>query len=238
MIRAAAKNHADVVVIVDVEDYPRLLEELQAHDGSTRLSFRREMAQKAYARTAAYDAAISNWLARETRRERAEVARVRRQARERAALWREPASERRVLCRAGVRAPASRRRARFRARNSPTTTSTTPTPPTSWSPNSIRRPRPPWRSSSTPIPAASRRARACWRPMRRALACDPVSAFGGVIAVNRAPRRGRGAQDRRDLHRGDHRAGGGRRGAGDRRGQEEPAPADRRRAARPARADA
>jgi phosphoribosylaminoimidazolecarboxamide formyltransferase/IMP cyclohydrolase len=65
MIRAAAKNHADVVVIVDVEDYPRLLEELKAHDGSTRLSFRREMAQKAYARTAAYDAAISNWLARE-----------------------------------------------------------------------------------------------------------------------------------------------------------------------------
>jgi phosphoribosylaminoimidazolecarboxamide formyltransferase/IMP cyclohydrolase len=66
MIRAAAKNHADVVVIVDVEDYPRLIEELEAHDGSTRLSFRREMAQKAYARTAAYDAAISNWLARET----------------------------------------------------------------------------------------------------------------------------------------------------------------------------
>ncbi len=33
MIRAAAKNHADVVVIVDVEDYPRLLEELKAHDG-------------------------------------------------------------------------------------------------------------------------------------------------------------------------------------------------------------
>ena len=45
------------------------------------LAFRRRMAQKAYARTAAYDAAISNWLARETRRDRAEVARLRRQAR-------------------------------------------------------------------------------------------------------------------------------------------------------------
>ena len=65
MIRAAAKNHRDVVVIVDTEDYAETLEELNAHRGSTRLSFRRAMAQKAYARTAAYDAAISNWLARE-----------------------------------------------------------------------------------------------------------------------------------------------------------------------------
>jgi phosphoribosylaminoimidazolecarboxamide formyltransferase / IMP cyclohydrolase len=66
MIRAAAKNHADVTVIVDVEDYPRLLDELAANNGATRLAFRRALAQKAYARTAAYDAAISNWLARET----------------------------------------------------------------------------------------------------------------------------------------------------------------------------
>jgi len=66
MIRAAAKNHRDVVTIVDVADYFALVAELNAHDGSTRLKFRRAMAQKAYARTAAYDAAISNWLARET----------------------------------------------------------------------------------------------------------------------------------------------------------------------------
>jgi phosphoribosylaminoimidazolecarboxamide formyltransferase / IMP cyclohydrolase len=66
MIRAAAKNHRDVVTIVDTADYSALLEELNAHDGSTQRSFRRAMAQKAYARTAAYDAAISNWLARET----------------------------------------------------------------------------------------------------------------------------------------------------------------------------
>src|SRR5476651_985353 len=65
MIRAAAKNHADVAVIVDVEDYPALLAEMRAHEGSTRPSFRRAMAAKAFARTAAYDAAISNWMARE-----------------------------------------------------------------------------------------------------------------------------------------------------------------------------
>ncbi|HEY1863241.1 MAG TPA: bifunctional phosphoribosylaminoimidazolecarboxamide formyltransferase/IMP cyclohydrolase [Roseiarcus sp.] len=65
MIRAAAKNHDDVVVIVDVDDYPALIEELQRGQGATSLSFRRKMAQKAFARTAVYDAAISNWLARE-----------------------------------------------------------------------------------------------------------------------------------------------------------------------------
>ena len=65
MIRAGAKNHDDVVVIVDVDDYPALIEELRLHAGSTSLAFRRRMAQKAYARTAVYDAAISNWLARE-----------------------------------------------------------------------------------------------------------------------------------------------------------------------------
>ena len=65
MIRAGAKNHDDVVVIVDVGDYPALIDELRLNAGATSLAFRRRMAQKAYARTAAYDAAISNWLARE-----------------------------------------------------------------------------------------------------------------------------------------------------------------------------
>jgi phosphoribosylaminoimidazolecarboxamide formyltransferase / IMP cyclohydrolase len=65
LIRAAAKNHDDVAVIVDVDDYSALVEELRRNGGATSLAFRRKMAQKAYARTAAYDAAISNWLARE-----------------------------------------------------------------------------------------------------------------------------------------------------------------------------
>src|ERR1051325_7969850 len=65
MIRAAAKNHNDVAVVVDAEDYARLLDELKAHDGATTLALRKSLAQKAYARTAAYDAAISNWFANE-----------------------------------------------------------------------------------------------------------------------------------------------------------------------------
>jgi phosphoribosylaminoimidazolecarboxamide formyltransferase / IMP cyclohydrolase len=63
MIRAAAKNHADVVVVTDIADLPRILAELDAHQGQTTGAFRRKLAQTAYARTAAYDAAISNWLA-------------------------------------------------------------------------------------------------------------------------------------------------------------------------------
>ncbi|MFO1101545.1 MAG: bifunctional phosphoribosylaminoimidazolecarboxamide formyltransferase/IMP cyclohydrolase [Methylocystis sp.] len=63
MIRAASKNHDDVAVVVDPDDYAALIEELEATKGATRLATRRRLAQKAFARTAAYDAAISNWLA-------------------------------------------------------------------------------------------------------------------------------------------------------------------------------
>ena len=63
MIRAAAKNHAHVATVVDVEDYPALLEELEAHDGATRYAFRQRLALTAYGRTGAYDAAVSAWLA-------------------------------------------------------------------------------------------------------------------------------------------------------------------------------
>lgn len=63
MIRAASKNHAYVTVIVDPEDYTSLLAELDAHDGASTLAFRKTLAQRAFARTAAYDAAVSNWMA-------------------------------------------------------------------------------------------------------------------------------------------------------------------------------
>ena len=63
MIRAAAKNHDDVAVVVEASDYQAVLDELGAHDGATTRTLRRRLAAKAYARTAAYDAAISNWFA-------------------------------------------------------------------------------------------------------------------------------------------------------------------------------
>ncbi|PRY24318.1 phosphoribosylaminoimidazolecarboxamide formyltransferase/IMP cyclohydrolase [Aliiruegeria haliotis] len=63
MIRAAAKNHAFVSVVVDVQDYEKLLGDMDQHDGGTCPKFRRKLAQTAYARTAAYDAAVSSWMA-------------------------------------------------------------------------------------------------------------------------------------------------------------------------------
>src|SRR3954464_10561457 len=65
MIRAAAKNHDDVAVVVEPQDYQAVLDELAANKGATTLTLRRRLAAKAYARTAAYDAAISNWFAAE-----------------------------------------------------------------------------------------------------------------------------------------------------------------------------
>ncbi len=62
MIRAAAKNHADVTVVVDPADYGNLLAEMLAHDAATEPVFRRAMAAKAFARTAVYDAAIAHWM--------------------------------------------------------------------------------------------------------------------------------------------------------------------------------
>ncbi len=63
MIRAAAKNLADVTVVVEPADYEKVLSELAQHNSMTTLELRQMLAAKAYARTAAYDAAISNWFA-------------------------------------------------------------------------------------------------------------------------------------------------------------------------------
>ncbi len=65
MIRAASKTHERIAVVVDVEDYDGLLAELDANGGATSALFRRKLAATAFARTAAYDAAIAGWLNRE-----------------------------------------------------------------------------------------------------------------------------------------------------------------------------
>jgi phosphoribosylaminoimidazolecarboxamide formyltransferase/IMP cyclohydrolase len=65
MIRAAAKNHESVTVIVEPSDYAQVLAEMQANQNATRFATRRQLAARAYARTAAYDSMISNWLLNE-----------------------------------------------------------------------------------------------------------------------------------------------------------------------------
>ena len=62
MIRAAAKNHAYVTVIVDPADYVVVLADMAAHMGVTGPNTRRRLAAKAFGRTAAYDAAIAGWF--------------------------------------------------------------------------------------------------------------------------------------------------------------------------------
>jgi phosphoribosylaminoimidazolecarboxamide formyltransferase/IMP cyclohydrolase len=63
MVRAAAKNHAYVAVVTDPADYEAVLNALELNLGSLSREFRQRLAAKAFARTAAYDAAISNWFA-------------------------------------------------------------------------------------------------------------------------------------------------------------------------------
>ena len=62
MVRAAAKNHESVAVVVDPSDYPALLDELSRNSGATSLTTRSRLAAKAYAHTARYDTMVSSWL--------------------------------------------------------------------------------------------------------------------------------------------------------------------------------
>jgi phosphoribosylaminoimidazolecarboxamide formyltransferase/IMP cyclohydrolase len=65
MVRSAAKNHADVAIVTDPDDYGRVLDEMQKEGGALSDGLRRELARKAFGLTARYDAAISRWLLRE-----------------------------------------------------------------------------------------------------------------------------------------------------------------------------
>ncbi|EJF89638.1 bifunctional purine biosynthesis protein purH [Bartonella vinsonii subsp. arupensis OK-94-513] len=65
MIRAAAKNHAYTGVVTAVSDYDVVLAELKKHEGCLSLSMRRQLAMRAYAHTAAYDTAIAAWFAQD-----------------------------------------------------------------------------------------------------------------------------------------------------------------------------
>ncbi|MEO6225567.1 MAG: bifunctional phosphoribosylaminoimidazolecarboxamide formyltransferase/IMP cyclohydrolase [Sphingomicrobium sp.] len=64
MVRSAAKNHAHVAIVTDPADYADLLAELDANGGSTSLDLRKRLAAKAFALTATYDSTISEWFAR------------------------------------------------------------------------------------------------------------------------------------------------------------------------------
>jgi phosphoribosylaminoimidazolecarboxamide formyltransferase/IMP cyclohydrolase len=82
LIRAAAKNHTFVTVVVDPADYEFVMRAIAAENGATTPELRRRLAAKAYARTAAYDAAIASWFSEvegEAFPERLTIAATRRQ---------------------------------------------------------------------------------------------------------------------------------------------------------------
>jgi len=184
MIRAASKNHADVAVIVDTEDYAPLLAELQAHGGATTLALRKRLAAKAYGRTAAYDAAISNWFAatladpaptyRTIGGRLAEALRYGENPHQSAAFYRTGEA------RSGV---ATTRQAQGKqlSYNNINDTDAAYECVAEFDPK---------RTAACAIikhanPCGVAEGTSLLDAYRKALACDPVSAFGGIVAVNR-----------------------------------------------------
>jgi phosphoribosylaminoimidazolecarboxamide formyltransferase/IMP cyclohydrolase len=184
MIRAAAKNHADVTVLVDPHDYRPLLDELKAHGGATTLALRQRLAAKAYARTAAYDAAISNWFAgqvgevapawRTVGGALAEALRYGENPHQTAAFYRTPEP------RFGV-ATARQMQGKQLSYNNLNDTDAAYECVAEFDPN---------RTAACVIvkhanPCGVAEGESLLDAYRKALACDPVSAFGGIIAFNR-----------------------------------------------------
>src|SRR3984957_965395 len=185
MIRAAAKNHGDVAVIVEPTDYAALLEEFARHGGMTTLKPRRRLSAKAFARTAAYDAAIANWFAdalgndapdfRSVGGRLIEELRYGENPHQSAAFYRTP--DRRF----GV-ATARQAQGKQLSYNNINDTDAAYECVAEFDP------------ARTAACAIIKHANPCGvaegedlaTAYRKALACDPVSAFGGVVALNRA----------------------------------------------------
>jgi phosphoribosylaminoimidazolecarboxamide formyltransferase/IMP cyclohydrolase len=183
LVRAAAKNHNDVAVVVDPDDYAAVLAEITAHGGTT-LELRRRLAAKAYARTSAYDAAIANWFAGQLKDDApawrafggklVEKLRYGENPHQSAAFYKSP--ERRF----GV-ASARQIQGKELSYNNINDTDAAYECAAEFDPK---------RSAATAIikhanPCGVAEGKSLLEAYRKALACDPVSAFGGVIALNR-----------------------------------------------------
>ncbi len=186
MIRAAAKNHADVAVVVDVADYSALLDELRAGEGGISAATRRRLAQKAFSRTASYDAAIANWLAGEVPTQEApafralggrlgQSLRYGENPHQAAAFYRLPGT-----LRPGI-ATARQVQGKELSYNNLNDTDAAYECVAEFDP------------ARTAAVAIIKHANPCGvaegadllTAYERALACDPTSAFGGIVALNR-----------------------------------------------------
>ena len=184
MIRASAKNHAYVTVVTDPSDYPALVEALQADDGQTSYALRQTFAAKAYARTAAYDAVISNWFAETLAIETPDYRAIGGALKEKMRYGENPHQS------AGFYLTGEKR---------PGVSTATLLQGKQLSYNNINDTDAAYElvaeflPENAPAVAIIKHANPCGvatgptlaEAYRRALACDSVSAFGGVIALNR-----------------------------------------------------
>jgi len=181
LIRAAAKNHAFVAIVTDPADYETVIAEMTANDGAIGDAARRRLAQKAYAHTAGYDAAIAGWMARaegDDLPERVAIAGKRASAlrygenpHQKAAFYRTAET------RPGI-ATATQLQGKELSYNNLNDTDAAYELVAEF-----ERPAVAIIKHANPCGVAEGENLAdAWG---RALACDPVSAFGGIVAVNR-----------------------------------------------------
>jgi len=184
MIRGAAKNHGDVAVLVDTGDYRLILDELQTNDGFTTLKTRRALAAKAFSRTAAYDSAIANWFAaredeptpdwRTLGGHRIKVMRYGENPHQSAAFYRTPEQ------RPGV-ATARQVQGKQLSYNNINDTDAAFECVAEFDPSTT--------AAAVIVKHANPSGAAIGSSLaeayHNALRCDPVSAFGGIVAVNR-----------------------------------------------------
>jgi phosphoribosylaminoimidazolecarboxamide formyltransferase/IMP cyclohydrolase len=183
LVRAAAKNHDDVAVIVDPADYAEVAAEIEKHGGTTQ-ELRRRLAAKAFARTSAYDSAIANWFADELKEKApawrtfggklAEELRYGENPHQSAAFYKSPGA------RPGV-ATARQVQGKALSYNNINDTDAAYECVAEFDPKKkaavviVKHANPCGvAENDSPIEA-----------YKRALACDPISAFGGIIALNR-----------------------------------------------------
>jgi phosphoribosylaminoimidazolecarboxamide formyltransferase / IMP cyclohydrolase len=185
LIRAAAKNHDSVTVVVEPQDYARVLAEMSENGGATTPALRRALAAKAYARTASYDAAIAAWFAQELGErtpsaraiagQLAEALRYGENPHQWAAFYR--TAERRF----GV-ATVTQAQGKELSYNNLNDTDAAYELVAEFDPKA---------SAAVAIikhanPCGVATAKSLREAYAKALACDPVSAFGGIVALNRA----------------------------------------------------
>ncbi len=186
LIRAAAKNHEFVAVVTDPADYPPVLAELAAREGAIGDDMRRGLARKAYALTAAYDSAIAAWMAREEGIEFPETLVVAGRLAERTRYGENP-HQQGAFYRTDAWRPDERRYGVATARQAQgrelSYNNYNDTDAAFEAVAEFAEPAVVIVKHANPCGVATGASlHAAWR---RALACDSVSAFGGVVAVNR-----------------------------------------------------